>query len=73
MYDLMLSRRLNSRKLCRVSSRVNVLKCTDVSRTNSVLIFRVLGGYWRPESCGPVIIPDSGAGAERSASQSGDR
>ena len=31
----------------RVNSRVNVLQCTDVSRTISALIIRVLGGDWR--------------------------
>jgi hypothetical protein len=42
MYVLMLSRRLKSMKLCRVSSHVHVLKRTDFSRTNSVRIFRIL-------------------------------
>jgi hypothetical protein len=63
----------SSMKFCRVSSRVNVIKRTNISRTNSILIFRVLGGNWRPESCGPVFITDSGAGAERSTSLSSDR
>ena len=31
----------------RVNSRVNVLQCTDVSKTISVPIIRVLGGDWR--------------------------
>jgi hypothetical protein len=31
-------------KSSQVSSCVNSLKCSDVSRTNAILIFRVVGG-----------------------------
>jgi hypothetical protein len=46
IYVLMFSRGLNSIKSSRASSHVISLKCSDVSRTNSVLIFRVVGGEW---------------------------
>ena len=32
----------------RVSSRVELFNCTDVSRNTVSPIFRVLGGEWRP-------------------------
>ena len=37
------------------SSCVNSLKCSDASRTNSVLIFRVVGGEWWPGVLWPSI------------------
>ena len=40
--------RYHSMKFSRASSRVNILKCSDVSRINSVPIFRVQGSDWWP-------------------------
>jgi hypothetical protein len=42
-------------KSSRASSRVNMLKCSSVSRTNSVPIFRVPGSNW----CYLELVPET--------------
>ena len=64
---------INFNKFLRVNSRVNVLKGSDVSKNTvcpSSGCLAVTGGRL---SCGPVFIPDPGAGADPSASQFGER